>query len=138
MGRQVDTTGDVEKTRVAAMHAGPCNMGHTTMLKNDVRLLETALRSTLGLTLKRAREILTSSDNDWRIRLCRSTMTGCVLVPDAVEPVIVIHVPREDGTLRFADVIRVCEGDLAKWRALPEADRAPPANMPVAEPVEAG
>jgi hypothetical protein len=103
------------------------------MLTADIRLLEKAIASTLRLKTKRVREILRSGDNAWRIqRVSGRGMDRCAIVPDQDElPMIVVYVPDAGGTLRMVEVLKVEPSDLDAWRALPAADRALPANMPV-------
>jgi hypothetical protein len=102
------------------------------MLKADLALLVKAISSTLRIKPKRVREILVMDSNAWRLqRASGRDMARCAIVPEVDDLMIVVYVPDAGGTLRMNEVLKVEACDLVAWRALPETDRAPPANMPV-------
>ena len=104
------------------------------MLKADIRHLESALSKTLRLPLKRVRAILAYESNAWRLRhVSMRSMEHCVVVPDAQDVNAVVYVPKPNGVLQMFEVLKLEEADLTEWSALPDEDRAKPANMPVFE-----
>ena len=94
-----------------------------------VKRLIAALSGTLRITRKAATAMIERADNADRVRFSRARYENLVVVPKT-DGMIVLFERRETGTV-FCGTLSTQPGDLNGWLALPQADRAEPADLPV-------
>lgn len=94
-----------------------------------VKRLTVALAEALRITRKAATAIVERPDNADRVRFSRCRCENLVVVPKPDGMIVLFE--RGEARTVFAGTLSTLPGDLDRWSALPEADRAEPTDLPV-------
>ena len=94
-----------------------------------IKRLTVSLAETLRITRRATIAIIERPDNSERVRFSRCRYENLMVVPKP-DGMIVLCERGETRTV-FAGTISTLPGDLDRWSALPETDRAEPADLPV-------
>ncbi len=88
-----------------------------------------ALSETLRIPRKAAKAMIERPDNEGRMYFSRSRFENPVVVPKADGMIVLFD--RLDTRTVMAGTLSTQPGDLDKWLALPETERAEPADLPL-------
>lgn len=94
-----------------------------------IKRVVVALSETLRIPRKAAKAMIERPDNADRMRFSRSRFENPVVVPKADDMIVLFD--RLDTRTVMAGTLSTEPGDLDKWLALPEADRAEPTDLPL-------